>query len=218
MLEPIRHLSAQADHYRKGRFQSRTVLDGWRVDEVGALATALEQMASSVEGDVRRRDLGQQMRQAARDEAEAATAAKSRFLANMSHEIRTPMNAIMGMTHPALQTELTPQQRDYLEKSRGALRMLLALINDVLDFSNIEAGHMTIEVAPFVIEQVVAQAIELVRQAAQHQEIELICEFADGSLLANRSIVRGDSLRLLQVLTNLLSNAITFTPAGRCGC
>ncbi len=215
VLQPIGHLGNVAVRYTRGDFRARTAIGSGRVQELEVLSTALDDMAGAIENDLRRRDQDQQALQAARDEAEAATQAKSRFLANMSHEIRTPMNAIMGMTHLALQTELTAQQRDYLNKSQGASRMLLGLINDVLDFSKIEAGHMTIEAAPFVVEEVVAQSVELVRQAAQHKEIELLCEFADPSLLADRATLRGDALRLQQVLTNLLSNAIKFTPAGQ---
>ena len=125
------------------------------------------------------------------------------------------MNAIMGMTHLALQAPLSAEQRDYLEKAQGASRMLLGLINDVLDFSKIEAGHMAVEHSPFCIETVVAQAIELVRQPAQAKELELLCDFADASLLADRGTLRGDALRLQQVLANLLSNAVKFTPAGQ---
>ncbi|WP_088285921.1 response regulator [Ideonella sp. A 288] len=215
VLRPIGDLGTLAQRYTAGDFGARTSLSKDRVEEVGLLALALDDMADAIESDLRRRDADQRELQAARDAAEAATLAKSRFLANMSHEIRTPMNAIMGMTHLALQTELTTEQRDYLNKASGASRMLLGLINDVLDFSKIEAGHMAIEAAPFVLESVVSQAIELVRQAAQHKELELLCDFADPSLLADHGTLRGDALRLQQVLTNLLSNAVKFTPAGQ---
>ena len=196
VLVPIGQLGEVARRFTEGDLHLRTALDRSRVHELGLLAQALDEMAGAIEGDLARRDAQQRELQAARDEAESATLAKSRFLANMSHEIRTPMNAIMGMTHLALQTPLSAEQRDYLNKAHGASNMLLGLINDVLDFSKIEAGRMSIEAAPFSIEEVVSQAVELVRQPAQAKEIELLCEFADASLLANRGTLRGDALRV----------------------
>ncbi|KPF48582.1 histidine kinase [beta proteobacterium AAP121] len=216
VLQPINTLEASARRFGAGDFSAPATLAKHRsVQELDVLARVLDEMAGAIRSDLARRDADRLELQAARDAAEAATEAKSRFLANMSHEIRTPMNAIMGMTHLTLQTELTTEQRSFLEKSQGASRMLLALINDVLDFSKIEAGQMRVEAAPLAIETVVAQAIELVRQPAQARELELLCDFADASLLANRGTLRGDALRLQQVLTNLLSNAVKFTHAGQ---
>ncbi|MBI3347283.1 MAG: response regulator [Burkholderiales bacterium] len=146
---------------------------------------------------------------------QAATEAKTRFLAQISHEIRTPMNAIMGMTQLALQTQLSAEQRELLTKADAASRMLLGLVNDVLDVSKIEAGHMQIEALPLRLEDVVAQAVELVRPVHGNPAVALICDWADGSLLGARGQLRGDALRLQQVLVNLLSNALKFTPAGQ---
>ena len=215
VLQPITQLGQLAARYTQGDYSARTGLGRGRVEELGVLAQALDDMAGAIENDLSRRDADQRALQAARDEAEAATESKSRFLANMSHEIRTPMNAIMGMTHLALQTDLSPRQRDYLDKADNASRMLLSIINDVLDFSKIEAGHMALEVAPFVIERVVANSIEVVRQAALQKELELVCEFADPALLGAHACLRGDALRLQQVLINLLTNAIKFTHVGQ---
>ena len=145
---------------------------------------------------------------------QAATEAKTRFLAQISHEIRTPMNAIMGMTQLALQTPLTPEQRDLLTKADTASRTLLGLINDVLDVSKIESGHMRIESLPLRLEDVVTQAVELVRPVHANPAVALICDWGDASVLGTRGQLRGDAMRLQQVLVNLLSNAIKFTPAG----
>ncbi|WP_457446224.1 response regulator [Roseateles sp. P5_E4] len=145
----------------------------------------------------------------------SATEAKTRFLTQLSHEIRTPMNAVMGMTQLALQTQLTPEQRDLLTKADAASRMLLSLVNDVLDVAKIEAGHMAIESLPLRLEDVVGQAMELVRPVHANPAVALICDWADASLLGPRGQLRGDALRLQQVLVNLLANALKFTPAGQ---
>ncbi|MDO9285875.1 MAG: response regulator [Aquabacterium sp.] len=219
VLQPIHRLEAMAARFASGNFSRRTEARGpgeqRQVEELQTLAETLDSMAAAIENDLRQRDQAQQELQDARDQAQAAAQAKGMFLANMSHEIRTPMNAIMGMTQLALRTELTNQQRDYLKKALGASDHLLALINDVLDFSKIEAGGMALEDAPFELEAVLSQAINLVRQRAQDKELELLCDVIDPSLLANNGRLRGDAMRLAQVLTNLLGNAVKFTPAGQ---
>ena len=142
--------------------------------------------------------------------AEEAARVKSDFLANMSHEIRTPMNAIVGMAYLTLRTELTPRQRDYLEKIQGSSQHLLGIINDILDISKIEAGKLVIERTDFELERVLDNVSSLIADRIAAKGLELIVDVADD---VPDGLV-GDPLRLGQILVNYANNAVKFTEKG----
>jgi PAS domain S-box-containing protein len=146
----------------------------------------------------------------ARDRAEAASRAKSEFLANMSHEIRTPMNAIIGLARLLQEAPLGPRERGYLDKIQLATQSLLSLVNDVLDFSRVEAGQLALEHAQFGLQHVLDTISILISGSAADKGIELV--FDIDPLLP--TALAGDPMRLQQVLLNLLSNAVKFTAEG----
>jgi signal transduction histidine kinase/CheY-like chemotaxis protein/HAMP domain-containing protein len=161
---------------------------------------------------VRKEELEAQQKEleVARRRAEEATELKSMFLANMSHEIRTPMNAIIGLSHLALRTALTPKQKDYIGKVYSAGTSLLGIINDILDFSKIEAGRLDLETTGFQLDEVISAVTTVTGQKAHEKGLEFL---ADVPSSIPQSL-KGDPLRLGQILTNLVNNAVKFTERG----
>jgi len=165
----------------------------------------------AVKEDVTERKRTEQELKRSKAAAEAASRAKSEFLANMSHEIRTPMNAIIGFSHLSLQSGLPPLQQDYLEKVYRSANSLLGIINDILDYSKVEAGKMEVEKIAFSLSEVLRNTADIASVRAGQKGLEL----SFTSEPDTPEMLIGDPMRLGQVLNNLVSNAIKFTESGR---
>jgi len=201
LLGPLGRLIDFTHRVAQGDLTQKAPIGAW--NEVDDLAVAFNDMVAEL--DTSRDDLLRLV-----DHAEEASRLKSQFVANMSHELRTPMNGIIGMTELALDTPLSPVQKEYMEGVRESAGSLLGVINDVLDFSKIEAGKMTLDAQPFDLRGLLEQTARVVALRAHQKNLELALEI-DPSVSGQ---VLGDATRLRQVLVNLLGNAVKFTEQG----
>ena len=209
-----RDLLSGAQQHAVSQYRVRTA-DGWlwveshgMVAEHDAQGRPLRLMGTLA--DISERKLAENESEQARASAEQASRAKSEFLANISHEVRTPLNALMGLTRLLMDSPLNPEQKNWLELMDSSAHALLSLLNDVLDLSRIEAGKLSVEQVRFDLHQALQDVGALYAEQARAKPLEWSLELSP----ALPAQMQGDPGRLRQVLTNLLSNALKFTPRG----
>ncbi|HAF5262720.1 TPA: two-component sensor histidine kinase BarA [Salmonella enterica] len=223
---PIRNMVNTVDRIRRGQLDSR--VEGFMLGELDMLKNGINSMAMSLAAyheemqhniDQATSDLREPLEQMeiqnveldlAKKRAQEAARIKSEFLANMSHELRTPLNGVIGFTRLTLKTELNPTQRDHLNTIERSANNLLAIINDVLDFSKLEAGKLILESIPFPLRNTLDEVVTLLAHSSHDKGLELTLNIKNDV----PDNVIGDPLRLQQVITNLVGNAIKFTESG----
>ncbi|MCZ2719268.1 two-component sensor histidine kinase BarA [Erwinia amylovora] len=223
---PIRNMVSTVDRIRRGQLDSR--VEGYMLGELDVLKNGINSMAMSLTAyheemqqniDQATSDLRETLEQMeiqnveldmAKKRAQEAARIKSEFLANMSHELRTPLNGVIGFTRQTLKTTLNSTQRDYLHTIERSANNLLSIINDVLDFSKLEAGKLVLETIPFPLRATLDEVVVLLAQSAHEKGLELTLNIQ--SDVPDNAI--GDPLRMQQIIVNLLGNAIKFTESG----
>ncbi|MEI6893033.1 MAG: two-component sensor histidine kinase BarA [Colwellia sp.] len=226
VTKPINSMIQAIDRIREGKLESR--VSGKLLGElnflkngINAIAQSLYSYQNEMNASIEQAtiDLRESLEQfeiqnielsLAKRKAQDANRVKSEFLANMSHELRTPLNGVIGFTRQVLKTPLTENQRDYLQTIDRSANNLLTIINDILDFSKLDASKMVIEHIPFSLNESLNETLTLLAPSAHKKNIELSINFAPG---ITDSLI-GDSMRIKQIITNLISNAIKFTPQG----
>ncbi|WKE66439.1 two-component sensor histidine kinase BarA [Gallaecimonas kandeliae] len=226
VTDPISNMVHAVDRIREGKLDTR--VQGILIGELDTLKSGINAMAKSLDEyhadmqhniDQATYDLRMTLEQVeiqnieldkARKRAQEASQVKSEFLANMSHELRTPLNGVLGFARQLMKTQLTPSQTDYLQTIERSAQHLLAIINDVLDFSKLEAGKLKLDNTPYSFHDALYEVVDMMGANARDKGLELCLHLPPDT----PDSLMGDALRLKQVLTNLVGNAVKFTQAG----